>query len=194
MRLPSSEYLNRPWRLHEVAPDFEVEDVWELPTPGGPDDLERLITGLTQGTRSEARGGVVRFLFAVRWKLGAWFGWDEPGAGIGARVASVRERLPSDLAAGPRGPDSTALPFTSVFLTHDEWVAETANGTVHGLVHIGWVADDSGVHRAQLTVLVRPNGWVGRTYLVLITPFRRLIVYPGMLRAIGRRWQETTPS
>jgi len=187
MRLPSSEYLNRPWRLHEVAPDFEVEDVWELPTPGGPDDLDRLVQGFAQGGGA-GNGGIVGFLMAVRWKLGAWFGWDAPGKGIGTRVQSLRERLPGDLAAGPRGPDSTTLPFTSVFQTHDEWAAEIANGTMHGVVHLGWVSGSDGVYRAQMTVLVRPNGRAGRVYMAFITPFRRMIVYPRMLSSIGRRW------
>lgn len=192
MRLPSSEYLDRPWRLHEVAPDFEVEDVWELPTPGGPDDLDRLVQGFAGGDGSPVRGGVVGFLFAARWKLGAWFGWDAPDNGVGGRVRSVRERLPADLAAGPRGPDPKVLPFTSVFQTHDEWVAETANSTVHALLHLGWVCDDAGVYRAQMTALVRPNGRAGRVYMALIAPLRRVVVYPRMLRAIGRRWA-TTP-
>lgn len=39
MKLPDTAHTSRPWRIHEVAPDFEVEDVWALPTPGGPDDF-----------------------------------------------------------------------------------------------------------------------------------------------------------
>ena len=195
MRLPNTEYTSRPWRLHEVAPDFHVEDVWELPTPGGPDDLDRLVRSFAQGDGSG--GGVVGFLIAVRRWLGAIFGWDDPSQGVGVRERSVRERLPQDLADGPRGPDSRSLPFTSVFLTHDEWVAEIANATVHGLVHLGWVPDEPSepnVYRGQMTVLVRPNGLGGRAYLAFITPFRHLIVYPRMIRAIGRRWESTAPT
>ena len=43
MRLPNTTHTARPWRVHEFTKDFEVEDVWELPTPGGPDDLARLV-------------------------------------------------------------------------------------------------------------------------------------------------------
>ena len=191
MRVPDAEYTSRPWRLHEVAPDFLVEDVWELPTPGGPDDLDRLVRTFAQGDGSG--GGVVGFLMAVRGWLGAVFGWDKPSQGLGVRARSVRERLPQDLADGPRGPDPRALPFRSVFQTHDEWVAEIANATVHGLVHLGWVPGEDGVYRAQLTVLVRPNGWGGRAYLAFITPFRRLIVYPRAIRTLGRRWEAAAP-
>ncbi|MDQ0375207.1 DUF2867 domain-containing protein [Cellulomonas humilata] len=190
MRLADTEFTSRPWRVHDVAPDFALEDVWELPTPGGPDDLDRLVHAFAGGDGSAVRGGIVGFLFAARWKLGELFGWDAPGKGVGDRVHSLRERLPSDLADGPRGPDVASLPFTSVFQTHDEWVAELANGTVHALMHIGWVPDEAGVYRAQMSALVRPNGWGGRLYMALIAPLRRTIVYPRMLRAIGRRWQE----
>ena len=188
MRLASSQYTSRPWRLHEIAADFEVEDVWQLPTPGGPDDLDRLVRGFA-GSGAPAPSGLVGLLMAARRTLGAWFGWDAPEKGLGSRVRSVHERLPDDLAAGPRGPQLPVPAFRSVFQTHDEWVAETANGTVHALVHVGWVRCDDGVHRAQATVLVRPNGRTGRLYMAFITPFRRAIVYPRMLRAIGRRWQ-----
>jgi hypothetical protein len=39
MRLPETAHTSRPWRIHEVAGDFQVEDVWALPTPGGAGDL-----------------------------------------------------------------------------------------------------------------------------------------------------------
>ena len=35
MRLPNTAHTQRPWRIHAIAPDFAVEDVWALPTPGG---------------------------------------------------------------------------------------------------------------------------------------------------------------
>ena len=47
MRLPKSAHTSRPWRVHEFTEDFELEDVWELPTPGGPDDLGLLVQQFT---------------------------------------------------------------------------------------------------------------------------------------------------
>ncbi len=38
MRLPRSAYTSRHWRMHEIAPDFTVEDVWELPIRGDRDE------------------------------------------------------------------------------------------------------------------------------------------------------------
>ena len=36
MKLPKSAHFSRPWRIHELTRDFRLEDVWALPTPGGP--------------------------------------------------------------------------------------------------------------------------------------------------------------
>ena len=43
MPLPESAHTSQPWRIHEIAHDFRLEDVWALPTPGGPDDFPRLV-------------------------------------------------------------------------------------------------------------------------------------------------------
>src|SRR3712207_8010109 len=42
----------------------------------------------------------------------------------------------------------------------------------------------------QLAVLVRPNGLFGKAYMAAIKPFRYLIVYPALMRMIGREWRE----
>jgi Protein of unknown function (DUF2867) len=203
MRLPKDAHTSRPWRIHELTEDFELEDVWELPTPGGPDDLARLVQQFTSSEKADNEFPVVfRALFALRWKLGKLFGWDKRDSGVGERVHSLRERLPVDLLEGPRGPDVRAVPgraevegppvFSSVYQTHDEWVAELSNKTVHSLLHMGWVPDASGDgYHAQMAVLVKPNGRLGKAYMAAIKPFRRALVYPMLLRSIGRRWSAT---
>ena len=39
MRLPNTAHTSWPWRIHELTRDFRLEDVWALPTPGGPHDF-----------------------------------------------------------------------------------------------------------------------------------------------------------
>lgn len=190
MRLPIAEHTSRPWRIHEITRDFEVEDVWALPTPGGPDDFERLISGLaTSGRPGDNAAGIPRLIWAVRWKLGELLGWDREGAGLDERVASLRHRLPADLRAAPL-PSLGELPFSPLYLLDDEFAAEIANNTVHGVLHLGWVEDGTGRYRGQMTVLVKPNGRLGRLYLAAIKPFRLLFIYPALMRDVGRRWQK----
>jgi hypothetical protein len=60
---------------------------------------------------------------------------------------------------------------------------------MHGVLHLGWVPDRSGGYRAQMAVLVKPNGLLGTAYMAAIRPFRHLIVYPALLRTIEREWR-----
>ncbi|MGW6564404.1 DUF2867 domain-containing protein [Streptomyces sp. NPDC054975] len=191
MELPKSAHTSRPWRIHELTPDFRLYDVWALPTPGGPDDFPRLVRNFAGGDTDDNSSGVARLLFAIRWKLGKVLGWDDQDKGLGSRVPTLRDRLPQDLREGPAGPEFDLLPFRSVYLRDDEWAAEMANRTMHGVMHLSWVPDGSGGHRGQMAVLVKPNGVFGKAYMAAISPFRHLIVYPPLMRDIGREWRET---
>jgi hypothetical protein len=190
MRLPNTAHTSRPWRIHEIASDFRVEDVWELPTPGGSGDFHLLIERFADSNTSQSSSLVVRSLFALRWKLGEIFGWDDDDDGVGSRVPSLRDRLPEDLRNAQRGPEVDGLPFSPLYLLEDEWAAEIANRTMHGVMHVGWVRDGSGGYRGQMAVLVKPNGIRGEAYMAAIKPFRHLLVYPRMLRDIERRWRD----
>ncbi|WP_344511786.1 DUF2867 domain-containing protein [Dactylosporangium maewongense] len=95
---------------------------------------------------------------------------------------------PTTSAPGRAG-STRAVPFTAIYQTHDEWAAELANRTVHTVMHLGWVSDPAGGHRGQMAVLVKPNGRFGAVYMAGIKPFRYLVVYPALLRMIGRGWR-----
>ena len=189
MTLPETAHTSRPWRIHEIAPDFRLEDVWALPTPGGPDDFPRLVEQFASAEPSQSLPRAARTLWALRWKLGELFGWDGEDDGVGSRVATLRDRLPADLRDAPPGPQFDSLPFSSLYLLEDEWAAETANRTVHGVLHLGWVPDGNGGYRGQMAVLVKPNGLFGSAYMAAIRPFRHLIVYPPLMRVIEREWK-----
>ena len=190
MRLNDSAHLVQPWRIHALTPDFVLEDVWALDTPGGPDDFAKLVEMVAAGDPASGSSKVVGALFALRWKLGELLGWDDERDGLGARVPTLRERLPEDLRDGPAGPAADAVPFEPLYLTHDEFAAEIANRTMHGVMHLGWVADPgTGEHHGQMEVLVKRNGRLGAAYMAAIKPFRHALVYPLMLREIGRRWR-----
>jgi hypothetical protein len=190
MRLPNTAHTSQPWRIHEVAHDFRLEDVWELATPGGASDFPPLVRGFASGDTSQSPSRAARMLFAIRWKLGELFGWDAPNDGVGSRVPTLRDRLPKDLRDAPSGPDFDALPFTSLYLLDDEFAAEVANRTMHGVLHLGWVPHETGGYRGQMAVLVKPNGLFGTAYMAAIRPFRHLVVYPPLIRQIEREWRE----
>jgi hypothetical protein len=189
MRLPAEAHTSRPWRIHEVAPEFRLEDVWALPTPGGPDDFARLVNQFASDDPSQSLPGAARVLWALRSKLGELFGWDDEKDGVGSRVRPLRDRLPADLRDAPRGPRPESLPFSPLYLLEDEWAGEAANRTMHGVLHLGWVPDGKGGYRGQMAVLVKPNGLWGSAYMAAIRPFRHRIVYPQLMRTIERKWK-----
>jgi Protein of unknown function (DUF2867) len=190
MRLPTAAHTQYPWRIHEVAPDFELEDVWALPTPGGPGDFSRLVQQTASFNPSRSSNCAVRLLFAIRWRLGELLGWDDAKAGLDFRAPTLRDRLPPDLRNAP-GPRFRGAPFQSLYLTDDEWAAEIANRTMHGILHLGWVPDGDG-YRGQMAVLVKRNGLLGAAYMSAIRPFRHFIVYPATMREIERAWRRTS--
>jgi hypothetical protein len=83
-------------------------------------------------------------------------------------------------------------------MTGDEFAAEVANRTMHGVMHLGWVPDGTDRYRGQMAVLVNPNGVLGHAYMAAIRPFRHFIVYPAMIGRIEREWRsgadEPTPT
>jgi hypothetical protein len=193
-RLPTTAHTSQPWRIHEIADDFRVEDVWALPTPGGPGDFPLLLGLVTSSDPERDSSALVRALFAIRWKVGELLGWDEEASGTGRRVATLGDRLPADLRDGASGPNLRgSLPFRSLYVTENEWAAEIANRTMHGVMHLGWVPDGAGGYRGQMAVLVRRNGLLGHAYMTAILPFRHFLVYPRMLDEIGRRWRRSAP-
>lgn len=161
LRIPNSEFTSRPWRVHEVIDGFRVEDVWALPTPGGPDDLETLVRFAASSENTTLTSNpVIRGLFKLRWQLGERLGWDDEKQKVGKRVASLRDDLPEDLLAAERGPDMALTPFKSVFLTHDEWTAEFSAAMGHIVMHHGWVKGEDGRYYSQMTSLATgPEQW-----------------------------------
>ncbi|WP_431895979.1 DUF2867 domain-containing protein [Nonomuraea sp. bgisy101] len=190
-RLPDTEHTSRPWRIHEITPDFRVEDVWAFRTPdAGPDDFPAMLAALRATGGPAGQPLPTRFLFAVRWKLGALFGWDDPRQGVGGRVWSLRERLPPDLRLAPLSPNLDGTPFTDLYELGDEFAMELANKTVHTVCHLGWVPTDNGDHELRMAALVKPNGLFGRLYMAAIAPFRYLVVYPALTRRWERAWRD----
>lgn len=71
--------------------------------------------------------------------------------------------------------------FAPVYEETDERLLRIDNRTVAAFLHLSLAN-----RRPRLAVYVRPKGRLGRAYLRGIEPFRRHVVYPGLLAA-GRR-------
>ena len=183
MKVAASEHLSRPWRIHEVAPEFRVEDVWRFPGTGDATAFELLVDRLTSYNPLESRSFAVRNLFAVRQRLGDVLGWDELSGEPALRLA---DRVPEDIRGS--GAELSPLPFRQLYRTEEEWAAESANATMHGVLHLGRIDLGADQFGAQLAVLVKPNGLFGEAYMAFIKPFRYLVVYPRLLSGDELGW------
>jgi hypothetical protein len=196
MRIPNAVQEAQPWVINEIARDFKLLDVWSLPAEGSADDFDSLLEIMASFDPADAGSVVSNVLFWVRFRLGELFGWDKVAARPipGATETSLSQRLPEDLrgtAISPAISDAVqeaATGFVPLYRTDDEWAAEISNATVHGVLHLAWVEQDGGRYRGQLSIYVKPRGRLGGVYLMLIEPFRHLIVYPALMRRIERAW------
>jgi hypothetical protein len=196
VRIPNAVHQAQPWVISDIAPDFELLDVWAMPVHGGPDDFASFLEALSGLDPTASPSPVSRALFWVRERLGEVFGWDDGAERPipGCDESTLRARLPEDLrnsADADPGSDVTrpaVAGFTPLYRTDDEWAAELSNATVHGVLHVAWVPDGDKGHRAHLAVYVKTRGRLGSVYMALIQPFRHLVVYPALTRQIGRAW------
>ena len=180
-----------------IAPDFTLLDVWALPVHGRAEDFATFLEVMADLDFSESGPVISRALFAIRYRLGSWLGWDgtsEPLPIPGCAETTLSARLPerlrgsaASISLGGRMQDA-AGGFVPLYRTVNEWAAEISNGTVHGVLHVGWVAHGNGRYRAQMGVYVKPRGRLGAIYLKAIEPFRHHLVYPALTRHVGRAW------
>ncbi|MGH2753959.1 MAG: DUF2867 domain-containing protein [Actinomycetota bacterium] len=197
MRLPNSVQQAHPWMISRIAPDFDLLDVWALPVEGGPDEFDAFVDGIVVSFDPVETGSVIsRALFWLRLRVGGWLGWDDATKERpipGSTETTLSARLPEDLRGSAKSPEVgdrlRQAAFVPLYRTHNEWAAEVANETVHGVLHFAWVDQGSDRYRAQMAIYVKPRGRLGGLYMRLIGPFRHLIVYPALMKAIGDAWE-----
>jgi hypothetical protein len=201
MRLPNSAHEAHPWVIGQIAPDFKLLDVWALPVEGGRDEFDSFLQTMTSFDPTKSTSAVSRGLFWVRIRLGPLLGWDEVTKKRpipGCTETTLSDRLPDDLRDSVKSPliggamQRVAGGFVPLYLTGEEFAAELSNSTVHGVLHLAWVDQGGGRFRAHMGVYVKPRGRLGEMYMMLIQPFRHLIVYPALMRQIGRAWEART--
>lgn len=196
MRLPNSAQGMHPWMITQIAPDFRLLDVWALPAQGGRDDFAAFVKVLDRLDPAQAESAASRALFWVRYQLGTWLRWDDaqPRPIPGCSETTLAERLPLTLRGSADGHFANeglqkAGGFVPLYFTGNECAAEISNAIVHGVLHLAWVECAQSRYGAQMAVYVKPRGRLGDAYMLLIEPFRHLIVYPALMRQVARAWE-----
>ena len=64
------------------------------------------------------------------------------------------------------------------------------NRTVHGAA-LSALVDTGNAYRLYFAVYVHSVGRLTPVYMAFINPFRKLIVYPSLLRSVRTTWNQT---
>ena len=191
MKINNSEHTKHPWVVHELLSDFELEDVWQFPVVLQPHHtLSSFRSQFTNSTEELAEKGMAGVLFRFRTFLGRIFKWDEKTVHKALVPGSIRERYAqaNNLTFADL-PDPGKEDFIPVYDLPNESMAEIENATVHAAMHLGRVPLQKDAYAVQMAVYVKPKGFLGKFYMLLIKPFRLLIVYPTMMRMAGKKWR-----
>ena len=191
-RATAREFQGLGLRCHSLLNDVPVHDVWVIDLPGGgPGRTMRDVDAVVARGQLASRPRAVRMLFALRFALGRLFRWDVPRHA--SLAASYLNRLTDDdRARSLVTPGTVRGPFRTLYLLPDEGLAEAQNATVHAFLASALVPRDGG-YTLYWAVYVKPGGLATRLYMALIDPFRRRIVYPGLIREMRAAWERTYP-
>ncbi|MGH7388200.1 MAG: DUF2867 domain-containing protein [Candidatus Rokuibacteriota bacterium] len=188
MRIDPGEFRARPLRVHALLHDVPLEDAWAVPLSGGGAGrtIQDVWTVFIAGV--EAAPWVVKGLFGLRGLIGALLGWDRPGPAWNAE--SYVDRLsPADRAQSLVAPGTPDGNFRLLYRFEDEQLSELRNSTVHAFASLS-IRETPGGYLAYLGVFVQPVHRFTRLYMGAIAPFRRLVVYPAVIRKMQSAWAD----
>jgi Protein of unknown function (DUF2867) len=188
-QISTREFEGLPLRVHSFLAGVPLHDVWAV-------DLPRIRPGITLdeflrtvGTRPYAPSPVVRALLSVRFFVGRLVGWDrEPTATAWKTFAThltTADRSKSLAVAGTR-----EGPFRVVYRFENEQLLEIINRTAHAAA-LSALVETENSYRFYFGVYVRKVGGITPIYMALIDPFRKLVVYPSLLRSVRANWNQT---
>ena len=186
MRIDPGEFRARPLRVHALLHDVPLEDVWAIRLPGGGAGrtIEDVRTVFMAGV--EAVPPVVKGLFRLRWRIGALLGWDRQRPAWNAE--SYADRLsPADRALSTAAPGTPDGRLSLLYRFEDEQLSELRNATVHAFSSLS-IRPVPGGYLAYLAIYVQPVHGFTRLYMKVIAPFRRLVVYPAIIRKMQSAW------
>jgi hypothetical protein len=182
------EFERLPLRVHTFLAGVPLHDVWFI-------DLPRWRAGVTLddflrigGNCLVTPSSLVRTLLDIRFFVGRLFGWDREPAATAWKTFATRltdaDRSRSLAAAGTQ--DGF---FRVVYRFENEQLVELINRTVHAAA-LSSLVETTTVYRFYLGVYVRSVSRFTSFYMALIDPFRKMIVYPSLLRSVRARWNQ----
>jgi hypothetical protein len=188
-KISKQEFERLPLRIHDFLAGVPLHDVWAV-------DLPRTRSGITldeflrtASTRLCKLSPVAHALLNIRLFIGRLLGWDREPAATARETFATRlttaDRSKSLAPAGTR----EGL-FRVVYRFENEQLLELSNRTAHAAA-LSALVETAQAYRFYFGVYVRGVGRFTPVYMALIDPFRKLIVYPSLLRTVRASWNQT---
>lgn len=188
MQADPREYHQLKLRAHSLLADVDLHDVWVAELEGGGPgrtivDARRCFTPQTATTANAA----VKSLFAIRAAIGRAFGWDRDIERWDAEL--YRHRLTDeDRERSLVAPGTSDQIFRTVYVFENESLSEIRNATVHAFSCLAMRPTING-YRLYWAIYVKAISPWTSTYMRVIDPFRRAIIYPAVISRIQSEWQ-----
>ena len=188
-QISTQEFEQLPLRVHDFLAGVPLHDVWTV-------DLPRARSGITLDEFSRTAGAcpftlppLVRALLNIRLFVGRLLGWDREPASIAWETFATRmttaDRSRTLVPAGTR-----EGPFRVVYRFENEQLLELINRTAHAAA-LSALVERTNAYRFYFGVYVRSVSRFTPVYMALIDPFRKLVVYPSLLRTVRAKWNRT---
>jgi hypothetical protein len=191
LRADPAQFEALDLRCHELLADVGLHDVWAIPLSGGGAGRTMLDVNVVSPLRRPASNPVVRRLVALRFALGRQLRWDEEPEDP-SRESYLRRLTEEDRSRSLVSPGTREGAFRTLYVFSGETLAEVRNATVHAFLASALIARGGG-YLLYWAIYVKPVGPMTRVYMAVIDPFRRLIVYPALIRQLQVAWSCAYP-
>jgi Protein of unknown function (DUF2867) len=130
----------------------------------------------------------VRALLNIRLFVGRLLGWDrEPAATAWETFATRLTAVDRSKSLAPAGTREGL--FRVVYRFENEQLLELINRTAHAAA-LSALVETTNAYRFYFGVYVCSVNRFTAVYMALIDPFRKLVVYPSLLRSVRARWNQ----
>ena len=183
------EFERLPLRVHDFLAGVPLHDVWAV-------DLPRTRSGITLDEFARTASALpfilspmVRALVNIRLFVGRLLGWDRELAATAWK--SFATRLTTDDRSRSLVPAGTPEGlFRVVYRFENEQLLELIKRTAHAAA-LSALVETANAYRFYFGVYVRGVSRFTPFYMGLIDPFRKLVVYPSLLRSVRASWNRS---
>jgi uncharacterized protein DUF2867 len=182
------EFERLPLRVHDFLAGVPLHDVWAIDLPGGRSGITLDQFSRTASTCLCTPPPLVRALLNIRLFIGRRLAWDrEPAA---TAWESFATRMTTDDRSRSLAPAGTREGlFRVVYRFENEQLLELINRTAHAAA-LSALVETANTYRFYFGVYVRSVSRFTPIYMALIDPFRKLVVYPSLLRNVRAKWSK----